>query len=307
MERMRIALTSDLHVEHHPEVVELIASRLEALAPDLAVVAGDVSHDEQAIERALARLVRAVPRLAFVPGNHDLWCREGAPSSRERYLELLPAVCDRAGAHPLTRAPLEVGGVTLVGETGWFDYSLRNRALDEVFPLESYRRGAWGRLRWMDKLHVRFPGDDGAQLDDEALTAWMVGRLQAKLASARGPTVAVTHHLAFAELALARGEPPWDFLNGFIGSARLGAAIAACPHVTLALAGHTHLRRSALVAGAGGAIACEVSPIGYPREYRRLGRDLAARVEDRVTLIQLDEAGRVVPQASPLTPLARAG
>jgi hypothetical protein len=307
---LRIALTSDLHVDHHPEVVELVAARLAALAPDVAVIAGDVSHDEQVIERALARFAAAAERVAYLPGNHDLWCRPGAPSSRARYLEVLPAACARAGVHALQAGPLEVGGVTLAGETGWFDYSLRNRALDETFPMTAYRSGAWGRLRWSDKLHVRFEGDDGALLDDEALTGWMAARLSQKLARTRGPTVAVTHHLAFAELALVRGEAPWDFLNGFIGAARLGEAIAACPRVRVALAGHTHLRRSALVAGAGGPIRCEVSPVGYPREYRRAGLDLAARVEARVLAIDLDAAGAVL--ASPaatasLTPHARAG
>jgi hypothetical protein len=305
---IRLALTSDLHVEHHPEVIDLVAARLRALRPDVAVVAGDISHRPEALGAALETLARAVPILAFVPGNHDLWCPQIGPSSRDRYEVILPSLARRAGAWPLSDAPLTVGGVNLVGETGWFDFTLRNRALDAIFTMEHYRANAWGRLRWMDKLHVRFEGDDGAPLDDESLAAWMAARLAAKLAAAAGPTVAVTHHLAFQELAFTRGEPPWDFLNGFIGSARLGEAISRSPDVTLALAGHTHLRRSAVVPGAGGPIRCEVSPIGYPREYHRANLDLPARVAERVLLIELDPAGRpVAPESSALTPADRAG
>jgi len=281
---VRLALTSDLHVEHHPEVVDLVAERMRELAPDVAVVAGDVSHDVATLEDALRRIARAVPALAFVPGNHDLWCSDGE-NSRARYLDRLPEACRRAGAHPLTDGALTVSGVTLVGETGWFDFTLRNRALDDTFPIDAYRNGAWGRLRWNDRFHVRFPGDDGAPLDDESLAAWMASRLARKLAACDCPTVVVTHHLPFAELVATRGMVPWDFLNGFIGSARLGEAIAACPRVVAALAGHTHLRRSARVAGAGGPIACEVSPVGYPREYRPA--DLRARVAARVTLVEI--------------------
>jgi hypothetical protein len=284
---VRVALTSDLHVDHHPEVAELVAARLTALSPDVAVVAGDLSHDPAAVERTLARLARAVPVLAFLPGNHDLWCEKTGPQSRERYLEILPEACRRAGVHPLSDGPLTVGGVAFVGETGWFDYTLRNRALDATFTLDDYRKGAWGRFRWNDKLHVRFAGDGGEGfLDDEAIAAWMAARLAKKLADTTLPTVAVTHHLPFQELAFVRGEPPWDFLNGFIGSARLGEAIAACPRVVAALAGHTHLRRTAIVDGAGGSIRCEVSPVGYPREYRSRGT-LADRVADRVTVLEI--------------------
>jgi hypothetical protein len=47
-----------------------------------------------------------------------------------------------------------------------------------------------------------------------------------------------------------------------------------------------------------------VSPIGYPREYRRAGRDLATRVYERVALITLDGEGRA---GLPLTQPAQAG
>jgi hypothetical protein len=43
-----------------------------------------------------------------------------------------------------------------------------------------------------------------------------------------------------------------------------------------------------VIDGAGGPIRAEVSPVGYPREYTRAGLDLAARVAERVALIELD-------------------
>ena len=36
-----------------------------------------------------------------------------------------------------------------------------------------------------------------------------------------------------------------------------------------------------------GTLRCEVSPLGYPREYRRAGLDLATRVRDRVSLVEV--------------------
>lgn len=288
---MRIVLTSDLHVDHHPEVISLIAARVEALAPEVLVVAGDVSHDLATLESALAALKRSAPRLVFVPGNHDLWCgrQAGAATSRQRFEREIPDACARAGCDSLGAAPVEIGGVAFVGVTGWYDYSLRSLALDGTVSDDNYRRGALGHMRWNDKAHVIWPDDDGVKLEDPAICAAQVALLERQLAEAgTRPTVAVTHHLPFAELVTSRGELPWDFINAFMGSSRLGEALVRAPNLKLACAGHTHFRKRAVVAGAAGEFAVEVSPVGYPREYARMaGLTLAERVADRVIAIDL--------------------
>lgn len=288
---MRLALTSDLHVDHHPEVVGLVAERLRRLEPDVVVVAGDVSHDPAQVERALAGL--GAKQLVFVPGNHDLWMGPDGADSRRRYEEVLPARVRDAGAHCLGRAPVEIGTVLFVGVTGWYDYSLR--LPDLPCTLEDYRRGAYGKLRWNDVHHVVWPGC----ADAVEICAEMVASLERQLQVA-GPKIVVTHHLPFAELVTHfRDLPipaeirqvPWDYLNGFMGSARLGEAIARAEGVKLGMSGHTHFRKSAQISKLGG-VRWEVSPVGYPREYRRMGLDLEARVAERVTLIEV-ESGTV--------------
>jgi 3',5'-cyclic AMP phosphodiesterase CpdA len=276
-----------LHVEHHPEVVPLVCARLAELAPDVLVVAGDVSGDADTLERALAALREAVPAAVFVPGNHDLWCRVGEASSRARYEEIVPERARRAGFLALGERAALIAGVRFCGVTGWYDYSLRRRDLDHRWTREHYRRGVLGALRWSDKARVRWPGEDGAPLDDPAVCADQVGRLTRQLADGAGaPTVVVTHHLPFAELVVARGEP-WDFVHGFLGSERLGALIRGAPGVRLALCGHTHFRRQVTLEGDHGAFTAAASPVGYPREYRRMGLDLAGRVLDRVALFEV--------------------
>jgi 3',5'-cyclic AMP phosphodiesterase CpdA len=304
---VRIALTSDLHVDHHADVVPFVAERVAALRPDVLVVAGDLTADEARLEAALAALARVAPRTLFVAGNHDLWChRDGAVTSRARYEEIIPARARAAGVTALGREPLVIDGVGFAGVTGWYDYSLREPTLDAQFTLDDYRRGRAGRLRWNDKLFVSWPDDDGRLLSDEEICAGQVASLEAQLDAigSATPTVVVTHHLSHralvtnyaqliaglpSEIRMRRevGEPPWDFLNGFMGSARLGEVALARPSVRALLAGHTHFRKSAVLDGAAGAVVAEVSPIGYPREYKRQGRDLAARVVERVTLIEL--------------------
>jgi 3',5'-cyclic AMP phosphodiesterase CpdA len=286
---MRLVLTSDLHVDHHAEVVPLVAERVRALAPDVLIVAGDVSARLETLEAALAALRSSAPRLVFVAGNHDLWTLPGAPTSRDRYEREIPAACARAGADAIGAAPVEIDGVVFCGVTGWYDYSLRNRELDATFTRADYEKGQWGRLRWNDLARVVWPGDDGGELDAPAICARQVASLAAQLDDAgRHPTVVVTHHLPFHGLVTSKGEPPWDFINGFMGSEKLGEAMLAAANVRAGVCGHTHFRKRVDVDGRGGRFSVETSPVGYPREYARMaGLTLAERVADRVTAIDL--------------------
>jgi calcineurin-like phosphoesterase family protein len=282
---VRLAFTSDLHMDHHPEVIDLIAARV-AGAVDVLIVAGDVTPTIERLRAALTHLREFVPRVVYVPGNHDLWCRQGTPDSRERYLEALPDACAGAGADYLPAGPIVLDGVTLVGQTGWYDYSLRDPTLD--VPLAAYERGVLGPLAWSDKQYVVWPG-----VDDGALTELMSTRLRENLAEAPRdrPVWVVTHMLPFAEL-VARRPLPWGFVNGFLGSAALGDVIVAAAEagvpVARAISGHTHFRRETMVAAGGRTFLAETSPIGYPREIARQGAgSLAAHVADRVPIVEV--------------------
>src|SRR5262245_46836851 len=104
---VRLAFTSDIHVDHHAEVVDLIAHRVAGKV-DVLILAGDVSPVLERIEAVLSHLRQVVPRLAFVPGNHDLWRAPGSPSpdSKTRYLETFAEMCARLDVAYLPAAPL---------------------------------------------------------------------------------------------------------------------------------------------------------------------------------------------------------
>ncbi len=290
----RVAFTSDLHVDHHPEVVDLVAARARESAADVLVVAGDVSPRDDRLADALRRLRDGAPRVAFVAGNHDLWCRDDASDSRARYLEVIPRLCAEAGVDCLHHAPVVLDGVTLAGQTGWYDFSLREEALD--IPLEAYRRGRFGKLAWSDRRFIRWPG----MADDAALTRWMADRLHRVVAAAPAdrPLVVVTHMLAFDDLA-PRRPLPWGFVRGFLGSSLLGETIAAAAKpIALAIAGHTHFARRAVVTLGGQDVIAETAPIGYPREIARQAPDLATHVNARVRVVDIAAAAAAQPRAS---------
>jgi 3',5'-cyclic AMP phosphodiesterase CpdA len=268
---VRVAFTSDLHVEHHPEVVTLVAQRVETLAPDVFVLAGDISHDLAVVEETLRAV--AGRRTLFVPGNHELW----AADSRVRYLDELRECATRAGVTYLPAGPQVIDGFAFAGQTGWFDYSMRNRARDVEISLDIYKKKRLGALRWNDGVRARW-GEE-----DEDVSRWMADRLAADLRAAPAdlPRVVVTHHLPFSDLVFVRGSMPWDFLNAYMGARVLGEAIAGAGGVVRTISGHTHARRRAEV----GNLVAEVSPIGYPREYGE--GNLARRVIHRVSTFML--------------------
>ncbi len=287
---MRVAVTSDLHVDHHPQVPALLAEVIRRMEADVLVVAGDLTADAEVLEQTLSVLRPAAREAVFIPGNHDLWCRAGEASSRERYERILPARARSAGFHApfADEVPPTLFGHRFVGVTGWYDYSLRTHAHDGELTRRHYEAGHYGLLRWNDKRAVRWPDDHGELLDDPAICDGQVHALRAQLAAIGDEAaVVVTHHLAFRSLVTEKGIAQWDFLNGFMGAERLGEAIRAAPGVKLAIAGHTHFQKDATILTDGRTLCALTSPLGYPREYRRAGQTLEQRVAERVTLVAL--------------------
>ena len=277
-------------MDHHADAIGLVAEAVRRAQPDVLVVAGDVTADDAQLEQSLATLRPSAREAVFVPGNHDLWVGKQGPSSRERYERIVPAIARAAGFHtPFDETSTELFGHRFVGVTGWYDYSLRNRAMDATFGVDAYERGRFGLLQWADKLRIRWPGDDGALLDDPGICTQQVASLERQLARpGELPIVVVTHHLPFMELCTIRHSVPWDFLNGFMGSDRLGALIAADPRVRLTVSGHTHFGKDVVVERTAGApLRAIVSPLGYPREYKHVGLTLPERVAQRVTIVDL--------------------
>lgn len=83
-----IALISDIHVagpDMPPTRVERVVAQVNALRPDLVLIAGDLVSDRRLATRhystaeAVAPLAKLTPRLATiaVPGNHDHWRNAG--------------------------------------------------------------------------------------------------------------------------------------------------------------------------------------------------------------------------------------
>ncbi len=280
---MRLAFTSDLHVEHRLSVCGLVAERVRQLRADVLLLAGDVAPDLALLRRCLRILAESVPRCLFLPGNHELWQIEaGSPAAAERYTEILPDLARSVGADYLGLEPVWVDSLAFVGVCGWYDYSLRSQTAE--VPVQAYRSGRFHGIECADRRFVRWIQDD-ERFDDLDLADWMLGRLERQLDQVgSAPKVVVTHMLVGSEPLPTTGVAEQDFVRGFLGDARLGAAVDRAGQVRYLVSGHWHRPFRVERRGRDGSYVWEGSPVGYPHEWGRTAEEQVARA---VRLVEL--------------------
>mgnify|MGYP003564282090 CR=1 FL=1 len=284
---MRVATVSDLHLDHaaNRELMPALAAEVHRRGADLVVIAGDVSHRDAWIERAIRSFLVVAPEVAYLPGNHDLWQHPDAlargADTWTRYRRDLRALTTELGARYLPDAPWRRGPVAIVGTCGWYDYGFLDAAHRELMTDERRQTKRLDRFQWSDARFVRFYGEDGRVMSDVEVLDVMIRDLERQLLELQDdPEVerimVATHHLPFEELIFRTGTLPWEFFNAFMGSPRLGEVLLRYPKVTSVLYGHTHRGRSVSVAGR----RVEGTPLGYPRERPGLSTDeiVASRI-----------------------------
>jgi uncharacterized protein len=112
---IRVLLLSDIHVagpDMPPERLSRIVDQLNAIKPDLVLIAGDLVSEKRlathiyAPDEIVAPLKRFAMPVVIAPGNHDHWYRDGAviTAARDAGLSVLQNEAMRTG-------PLVIGGI----------------------------------------------------------------------------------------------------------------------------------------------------------------------------------------------------
>jgi len=272
---LRIAFTSDIHADNSEaarRVPRLLGERLRALSPDVFLLLGDLAGAWEVLEDSLAEIGELPCPALFVAGNHDVWVplagQSRGETSFDRLDRLLPELCARRGWQFLDAGPVRIGDTAFCGGIGWYDYSLRNRALDAEIPLEVYRRKLFRRWRWGDAVYARFTNEKGEPLPDEELCRLFEQRLRDQLALVAGwevrTVVGCSHHLPY-DVIRPPGRLPWDFFLAYSGSARFGRLFDSEPRLGAVLFGHVHLKFTRQTpAGRPLATSC----LGYARHWK---------------------------------------
>ena len=110
---MKIQVLSDLHLEAHNSIPPA------AEAADLVVLAGDLAPYHPRVIEAVANAWRGVPRILYVPGNHEFYGGE-----IDAVRAGLAGACAEVGIDLLDRRSIRIDGARFIGATLWTDFAL---------------------------------------------------------------------------------------------------------------------------------------------------------------------------------------
>ena len=284
---IKVALTSDLHVDYSAENRALVPRLVEAVlreAPDVLIIAGDLSSKLDDFGWTLQQFARIPSKKLVVAGNHDIWIESKADivngrDSGARYERLLAEISTKNDFKLLAKSPVIIGDVGFAGCMGWFDYSFRNTRFDDSASLEKYRAGKWlhptnGKsFMWNDMQNVWWLKDLSAKisgfsrndlcLSDTDIAEKMAAALDSQLklleANQVGKIVAVTHFVPTRKLLYYSDTIPHDYFNAYHGSALIEGVIGSHANISHVLYGHSHLAKDEMIDG----VRYVSRPVGY--------------------------------------------
>ncbi len=315
---LEILAFSDVHVdigqagigdEYLEEITRFLRSFGEV---DIVICAGDVTPFLVDFEDTLKYLHENLEASHYfvVPGNHDIWIDalvsppDARPERRwpenitgsqnflgwsmNKYEEALAQAARRAHFHYLPSHPqfIDEFDLGIIGNMGWYDYSLKNPTFDEKLKKLKVNYES----KWLPGVgtcnDVNFANWGMSDLE---VVEYLMKQLQndktALLKMSNTPPLhlmAVFHFVPFREGVSYKNDLSWDFFSAFMGSKRFGDYLVT-KGFTSVIHGHTHhpLRYEV---GRGIKVHCQ--PIGYPSEWTE-GTDVHAVLSQRIKRISI--------------------
>lgn len=244
---MKIALLSDLHVDHYNSRVDGLIDHLKKVCPeypaaDVCVVAGDIADGRfpDQYYKLFLGLRNLFTRVLVVTGNHDYYkstLEQTHHSIKEaiRRIDEIDGFDGRSGVHFLNRSLVEISGRVFHGATMWYRNDPRNIHYEH----------------WMNDVHYIQDFKKWVYEENELFEWYLDGKC------APGDIV-ITHHLPSMRsvpAAYKRSETNRFFvcdMESFIKSRK----------PALWLHGHTHSKCDYRI----GKTRVLCNPRGYPRE-----------------------------------------
>lgn len=245
---MRIAVSVDNHFDvNHVDGLAMIPRQAEFLVDhgyQVYVNAGDTYNDFTKTLKyyhALQKTLGDATIVRFLAGNHDL---VKGISYAEAQSDLDPLYLHEKVL------PLAGTNAVIIGNNGWYDYSLAPAELDKT----DREFTQWKRAYWVDR-NVPQP------LSDKARMKRVLATTKAALAAhANQHIIYVTHFVPRREfMVYSPSHPHWQMATALMGSQQLGPLLEQCG-VHDVVFGHLHIRQPDQTFG---ATTYHHRPVGY--------------------------------------------
>lgn len=256
---MRIGVISDIHVDINRDydIYGALTEAVRGQGADLLVIAGDISENSDELLAFMDRLNTDGIPSRFVPGNHDMWDVGGTYAGGDTW-KVWEKYCASPWclSGPDTKHDLELpGGWVLIGDIGWYDYSLASAK----FTAEELSKKKFGGRTWMDSYKAHW-GMTDRELD-EKMRSMLEARISARTAEGK-KIILVTHMLTHPYFKVLR-PGMWEYFNAFLGSSAY-AELCMKYGVKMSLMGHVHHRQELTDQGVRYICAC----LGYHSEWK---------------------------------------
>jgi hypothetical protein len=241
---MRIFASSDLHTDFAENWRVVRELSTQAFLDDTLIVAGDIADDLGVIEGTLRMLGARFRHVCYLPGNHELWVRDGAYDSVEKFRQVLD-ICREVGVHT---QPVRVDGCWVVPLFSWYDADSARAAIADYAELEG----------WADFYFCKWPPSINLPVADFFL------RLnEPHLKSYDRPVITFSHFVPRADLLPAPDRLRFKALSKVANCDGLDEQlrrVGAVVHVF----GHSHIACDRVIDD----VRYVQNPLRYPRERR---------------------------------------
>jgi len=250
---MKVWVTSDIHIDFAKNLTWFEALSDLDYTEDIMIIAGDITHNLDKMQRLFRLLQSKFFKILFVPGNHDLWLLQ---SSAKDSLQKLAQIITLTQDEGIQTTPFTIDNLTIVPLFSWYDFS---------FGLPSKNL----KTSWRDFEACQWP------MDLTKLTRLFLKMNVAHLQLQNQHLISFSHFLPFSSLIPSFVPQKVKQLLPVFGSQKLGEQLQQLKP-DMHIYGHSHLNRKVTENGT----TFLNNAFGYPYEERICGKQLLCVYEN---------------------------
>lgn len=295
---MKVAYTSDIHVDitiNNRLLIPHLVNRIKEIRPDVFVIAGDVSNSLDNLDSTLRQFNELECLKVMIPGNHDVWIESNnsirkGKDSFYKYRQAIPQVCrDNGFLYPINE-PRIINNIAIVGNLGWYDYSLADSRLVDKYNFFDYVRGTFIEGEWNDSKYAVWLKTPNSPNWKERLKSFgnnevfelLFNELKAvvqQIPESVEKLLIVLHTAPFKDCILPKDVPcPFDAYEGSVRIGEFINSVSKGRNVSV-ICGHRHKKLFHEIEN----VKLYRSPVGYldksQTDYERIAKEVIGEFE----------------------------